>query len=78
MKHAPGVDDDRLAGHGFGAAHGNHHIGAIVLVGGLLQQRAGSIALDLLGPEISCIARALSGAMTSVSGASATAMHRVR
>jgi peptide/nickel transport system substrate-binding protein len=37
---ASGVDDDGLAGHGLGAAHGDHHVGAVVLVGGLLQQRA--------------------------------------
>jgi len=35
MKIAPGVDDDRLAGHGFGAAHRDHDVGALVLVGGL-------------------------------------------
>jgi hypothetical protein len=28
MKHAPGVDDDRLPGHGFGAAHRGHDVGA--------------------------------------------------
>jgi hypothetical protein len=33
MKDAPRVDDDRLAGHGLGAAHGDHHVGAVVLVG---------------------------------------------
>ena len=38
MKDPPRVDDDRLAGHGLGAAHGDHHVGAVVLVGGLLQQ----------------------------------------
>src|SRR5215472_11062151 len=52
MKDASGVDDDGLAGHGLGAAHGDHHVGAIVLVGGLLQERARGGALDLLGPEI--------------------------
>jgi hypothetical protein len=39
MKHAAGVDDDGLAGHGLGAADGDHHVGAIVLVGGRLQER---------------------------------------
>jgi hypothetical protein len=31
MKDAPGVDDDGLADHGFGAAHGDNHVGAVVL-----------------------------------------------
>src|SRR3954454_24847875 len=39
VEDAPGIDDDGLAGHGLGAAHGNHHFGAVVLVGRLLQQR---------------------------------------
>ena len=34
MKVAAGVDDDRLTGHGLGAAHRDHHVGAVVLVGG--------------------------------------------
>jgi len=38
MKAAAGVDDDRLAGHRFGSAHRDHHVGAVVLVGGLFQQ----------------------------------------
>jgi hypothetical protein len=76
VEDAPGVDDDGLAGHGLGAAHGDHHVGAVVLVGRFLQERTGSGALDLLGPEIGCRARATQ--LTSVSGASATAMQRVR
>ena len=40
MKQASGVDDDRLAGHGLSATHSDHHVGAIVLVGGLLQERS--------------------------------------
>src|SRR6195952_3295886 len=52
VEDAPGVDDDGLAGHGLGAAHGDHHVGAVVLVGRLLQQRARCGALDLLGAEI--------------------------
>ena len=40
VKDASGVDDDGLAGHGLGAAHGDHHVGAVVLVGWLLQERA--------------------------------------
>ena len=59
VEDASGVDDDGLAGHGLGAAHGNHHVGAVVLVGGLLQERARRGALDLLGAEISRRARAL-------------------
>src|SRR3954464_9543191 len=59
MKDTSGVDYDGLAGHGLGAAHGDHHVGAVVLVGGLLQQRARCGALDLLRPEIGCRARAL-------------------
>ena len=82
MKQASGVDNDRLASHGLGAAHSDHHVGAIVLVGGLLQERSGRGALDLLGTEID-VARVPSsrpGAtqLTSVSGANATAMQRVR
>src|ERR1700733_7765490 len=46
MKIASGVDDDRLACHGLGATHRHHHIGAVILVGGLLQQRAGRAARD--------------------------------
>ena len=38
VEHAPRVDDDRLPGHGLGAAHGDDHVGAVVLVGGLLQE----------------------------------------
>jgi hypothetical protein len=33
VEDASRVDDDGLAGHGLGAAHGDHHIGAVVLVG---------------------------------------------
>src|SRR3954453_8733121 len=39
MKNTSGVDHDGLAGHGLGAAHGDHDVGAVVLVGGLLQER---------------------------------------
>src|SRR5215207_5199383 len=59
MEDASGVDDDGLAGHGLGAAHGDHHVGAVVLVGSLLQERGQCGALDLLGPEIGCRASAL-------------------
>src|SRR6478752_4739605 len=52
VEDASGVDDDGLAGHGLGAAHRDHHVGAVVLVGGLLQERARGGALDLLGAEI--------------------------
>ena len=82
VEDASRVDDDGLAGHGLGAAHGDDHVGAVVLVGWPLQERARSGALDLLGPEIGCRASAVQqvGAtqLTSVSGASATAMQRVR
>src|SRR3954465_4839998 len=59
VEDASGVDDDGLAGHGLGAAHGDHHVGAVVLVGWLLQERARCGALDLLGPEIGCRASAV-------------------
>ena len=59
MEDAPSVDDDGLAGHGLGAAHGDHHVGAVVLVGWPLQERARRGALDLLGPEVGCRASAL-------------------
>jgi hypothetical protein len=59
VKHTPGVDNDRLARHGFSTAHGDHHVGAIVLVGGPLQERAGRGTLDLLGPEIGRRSRTL-------------------
>ena len=37
VKDASRVDDDGLAGHRLGAAHGDHHVGAVVLVSGLSQ-----------------------------------------
>src|SRR6202012_578159 len=40
MENASGVDDHGLAGHGLGAAHRDNHVGAVVLVGRLLQKRA--------------------------------------
>jgi hypothetical protein len=52
MKYASSVDDDSLAGHGLGAAHGDYHVGAIVFIGGLLQERSGRGPFDLLGPQI--------------------------
>src|SRR5215469_15324117 len=39
VKIPSGIDDHGLAGHRFGAAQGDHHVGAIVLVCGLLEQR---------------------------------------
>ena len=82
VEDASGVDDDGLSGHGFGAAHGDHHVGAVVLVGGLLQQRTRCGAFDLLGPQIGrrAVPSSRPGAtqLTSVSGASDTAMQRVR
>src|ERR1700730_18376279 len=59
MKIAPGVDGDRLPGHRVGAAHRDHHVGAIILVGRLFQERAGGRVLDLLGAEIGCGPRTL-------------------
>src|ERR1051325_4889544 len=59
MEDASGVDDDGLAGHGLGAAHGDHHVGAVVFVGCFLQERTRCGALDLLGPEIGRRPRAL-------------------
>ena len=59
VEDASRVDDDGLAGHGLGAAHGDHHVGAVVLVGWPLQERARCGALDLLGPEIGCRASAV-------------------
>jgi len=38
MKEASGVDEHRLAGHGLAAAHRDHHVGVVVLLGGLFQQ----------------------------------------
>jgi hypothetical protein len=44
MKLAAGVDDDRLAGHGLGTAHRDHHVvGAVILAGGFSRT-----TLDLL------------------------------
>src|SRR6478752_3694058 len=40
VEDASGVDDDGLAGHGLGAAHGDHHVGAVVLVSWPLEERA--------------------------------------
>jgi hypothetical protein len=45
MKVATGTGNDRLAGHHVGAAHGDHHVGAVVLVGGLFLPAAGRRAL---------------------------------
>ena len=42
MEDEPSVDDDGLAGHGLGAAHGDDHVGAVVLVGGLLSSELGA------------------------------------
>jgi hypothetical protein len=52
MKVAAGIDDDRLAGHRFGAPHRDHHVDAVILVGGLLHMRRGPGAVDILGPQI--------------------------
>jgi hypothetical protein len=43
VKVAAGIDDHRLAGLRFSAAHREHHIGAIVLVGGVFQKLWGSV-----------------------------------
>src|ERR1700730_11704294 len=40
VEDASRVDDDGMTGHGLGAAHGDHHVGAVFLVGWLLQERA--------------------------------------
>src|SRR3982074_3778534 len=47
VEDASGVDDDGLAGHGLGAAHRDHHVCAVVLVGWPFQERGGCGALDL-------------------------------
>ena len=52
MKNAAGVDDDCLASHRIAPAHRHNHLGAIILVGGLLQDRVRGGTLDLLGSEI--------------------------
>ena len=49
MERTAGIDHDSLARHGFGAAHRDHHVGAVVLVGRLSQQRTGRVACDHLG-----------------------------
>src|SRR3712207_8704349 len=59
MEHTSGIDDDGLPGHRLGAAHRDRHVGAVVLVRRLLQERTGRGALDLLGPQIGRRARAL-------------------
>src|SRR3954468_20467618 len=59
VKIAAGIDDGGLAGHRVGSAHRDHHVGAILLVGGPFQQRAGGRILDLLGAEIGGRPRAL-------------------
>lgn len=53
------VDDDRLARHGAGFAHGHDLRRAVVLVGGLLQERRRRRALDLGGQQVRGRARAL-------------------
>src|ERR1700720_4339868 len=52
MKRPPHVDRDRHAGGRVGTAEGDDLIGAIVLVGGALEQRAGRGAFDLRVREI--------------------------
>jgi hypothetical protein len=47
MKRPPRVDRDRHAGGRVGAAKGDDLLGAVVLVGGALEQRAGGGTLDL-------------------------------
>ena len=59
MEHLSGVDDHGLAGHCVAAAHGDHHVGAIALVGGLLQQRGDSGAGHPLRALVVARARAL-------------------
>src|SRR5580704_17732116 len=59
VKVAAGVDRDCLAGHRVDAAHRDDHVGAVLLVGGLFQQRTGGGVLDLLGPEVGGRARTL-------------------
>jgi len=46
VERAAGVDDQCLAGHGVGSAHGHDLVGAIVFVGGDAQQRAGFAFFD--------------------------------
>src|SRR4029450_2179211 len=58
MERAPRVDHQGLAGHGVGAAHRDHLIGAVVFVGGLAQQRRLAPGLDHLRPEVRRRARA--------------------
>src|SRR5438270_10385884 len=58
VKIAAGIDDDRLAGHRFGAAHRDDHVGAVVLVGGPFEERGGRGALDLLRAQIGSCPRA--------------------
>ena len=80
MENTSGVDDDRLAGHGLGAAHGDHHVGAIALVGCALQQRARSSICSARRLDVARVPSSSPGAtqFTRVSGAIATAMQRVR
>src|SRR5579862_8500222 len=59
MKVAAAVDDDGLAGHRLGAAHRDDHVGAIVFVGGLFEERGGGRVLDELGAQIGGRAGAL-------------------
>jgi hypothetical protein len=42
MEYPTAVDDDGLAGHGFAVAHRDRHLGAVVLVGGFLQEGLGA------------------------------------
>src|SRR5436190_12334597 len=52
VKIAAGIDDDGLAGHRIGTAHRDDHVGAVVLIGGLFQQRGRRGIGDLLGAQI--------------------------
>jgi len=54
MKRPTRVDRDRHAGGRIGAAESDDLLGAIVLIGGALEQRAGCGTLDLRVREIGC------------------------
>jgi hypothetical protein len=82
MKYPSRVDHHRLSGHGFGAAHRDHHVGAAVLVAGFFRS-------DEEAERSTCSTRRLTAALvpssrpggtqlTSVSGANAAAMQPVR
>ena len=68
MKAASGVDDHRLADHRFGAAPGDHHVGAVVLVGELFQRRRSGVSSGVAMRAADSVAGSLGEPLMSADG----------